>query len=198
MKITKFTMKLLCGVAVAAACFLPVREANAQAYTAIPLGFGVLTSNTNAALLTNLTAGVESVVSYTNTSTLWSNSIAALVSYTNVTLVTNAVYSDFSAKGQDYVPIHQEWTCSAGASNIIVYVGRSGTGAAFNTNLTASSTTIITNALAGKTRIVRDDLVDMKGYEFGRILYVKWDSLGNGDTLTNISFVKGNKLNPGK
>jgi hypothetical protein len=194
MKIIKDTFKKIAlAVALCVSLAAAVPEAEGQtAYDTIPLPFSILTG-AGSPVVTNLTAGWSVITVATNVTTVWSNSIAAMVSYTNTTSYTNTRYADFFAKGQDYVPISSLWTSTGTGSNIIYWVSRSGSGLRFPTNLSHSAVSAHTNSTSAAS-VVGQDLIDMRGYQFGRIIWVKWDTTASV-AITNGEFSKGNKLN---
>ena len=191
--IRKAITSLALALAVTALAFnVEAQTTNNAALTHIVIPFTTLQS-TSAVLVTNLSAGWETYAYNTNISTFWSNSISELVTVTNTSITTNTKYADFSAQGQTIVPIQHEFNTSAGTSNVMLYVSRSVNGVYFPTNSGDESVTIITNAGRGVTYTVAPRTVDMTGYEYGRIIFIKWDTVNASDVLTNRALIKGNK-----
>ena len=187
------TLALSACVAIAVALGSSIATAQTNAgFTYIPLPFTAL-QTTNTARTYNLADGWSSYATNTSISTFWSNSIAALVTVTNVTYSTNTLYADFSAVGQTIVPIQNTFNWSSGLSNSIWFVSRSVNGVNYPTNISDSAVTSITNSGNGVTTKTGIGTVDMTSYNYGRVLFLKLDSVNAGDWFTNSSLIKGDK-----
>ena len=183
-------MKTLFSIACALALITP---AFAQDYTAVSLPFATLAgtgSGGSAGITTNLASGWQTVTSFTNIQNLWNSSSNAFVLTTNVVSMTNTTYADFSAKGQNYVPLFIKFNAAAGTSNVVFTIARTHDGSTFLT----TGNTLWTNVATTTTDVVAANQLDMRGYIGGRITSVTWGGT-TGDILTNKGCWKSNKPN---
>lgn len=140
---------------------------------------------------TNLFNGWSSVTSYTNISQAWNATNASFTYTTNVTSITNTVFADFDALGQNNVKLQTRFKGN-GDSNYYFVVSRSIDGIKFPTN--ATDVTKFTNAPVGTAAFTDDTAnIDMTGFRYGRIIEFTWTETNTVNKLTNSFLAKSNK-----
>lgn len=135
------------------------------ATTNIGLGFAGTSVSSNITTTASVSAGVVTLTTATN-------------------LVTNSatLYADFNAIGAPWVTLQSEYNATATTtSNQVLTVARSVTGVKYDTQNNIN----VTNATSGITTNVGIWQIDMRGYPYGRIVTVTFQSTNLLTTLTN-------------